>query len=113
MPAAHRQRKRKRRACAIRDWLSRIDKDTKEARDQRIFDLWMACHTQEEIAERENIERSTLANIAAEFVQIGKLAEKDKAAASHATDFDPPLYNIWKQQEKTSGSSHFGNSAKS
>jgi len=25
-------------------------------------------------------------------------------------DFDPPIYNIWKQQEKTSGSGHFGNS---
>jgi len=29
----------------IRDWLSRIDKDTKEARNKRIFDLWLACYT--------------------------------------------------------------------
>jgi hypothetical protein len=29
------------------------------------------------------------------------LPESDKAAASHAADFDPPLYNVWKQQEKT------------
>ena len=35
----------------VREWLSRIDKDTKEARDKRIFDLWLACWTQEEIAE--------------------------------------------------------------
>jgi hypothetical protein len=26
-----------------------------------------------------------------------------KAAALHATAFDPPLYNVWKQQDKTSG----------
>ncbi len=28
----------------------------------------------------------------------------------HATDFTPPVYNVWKQQEKTTGLSHFGNS---
>jgi len=33
-----------------------------------------------------------------------------KAASSHSTDFDPPIYTIWKQQEKATGSSHFGNS---
>jgi len=26
----------------IRNWLSRIDKDAKESRDKRIFDLWLA-----------------------------------------------------------------------
>ncbi len=33
-----------------------------------------------------------------------------KPEADHATDFEPPIYNIWKQQTKTEGSSHFGNS---
>jgi hypothetical protein len=45
-----------------------------------------------------------------EFVNFGNLADSDKAAASHATDFEAPLYNIWKQQEKTKGAKHFGNS---
>jgi hypothetical protein len=35
----------------IRDWLSRMDKDAKEARDRRIFDLWLACWTNKEISE--------------------------------------------------------------
>ena len=48
--------------------------------------------------------------MATEFLNIGRLAENEKAAASHATDFVVPLYNVWKQQEKTSGSGHFGNS---
>jgi hypothetical protein len=26
--------------------------------------------------------------------------QNHKAAAEHATDFDPPIYNIWKQQTK-------------
>lgn len=40
------------------------------------------------------------------FGENGNLAEFPKntqALASHAVDFDPPLYNIWKQQEKTAG----------
>jgi hypothetical protein len=44
------------------------------------------------------------------FGEIGNLAESAKPAASHLTDFDPPLYNVWKQQTKTPGSAHFGNS---
>lgn len=94
----------------VRDWLSRIDKDAKEARDRRIFDLWLACWTAEEIAADVGVERSTATKLAEEFVNIGNLAKNHKADAEHATDFTPPIYNIWKQQEKTAGSSHFGNS---
>ena len=46
-----------------------------------------------------------------EFSDFGKLAESAKTLASHADEkFEPPIYNIWKQQTKTSGLSHFGNS---
>ena len=39
------------------------------------------------------------------FGESGNLAEFPKSvqAASHATDFDVPIYNIRKQQEKTAG----------
>jgi len=93
----------------IRDWLSRIDKDSKEARDKRIFDLWLACWTQEEIAEDTGIDQGDLSKLTKSFMEIGNLAEIHKTAAIHA-NFDPPIYNVWKQQEKTSGSNHPGNS---
>jgi hypothetical protein len=41
---------------------------------------------------------------------LAKLPETSKPAASHLTDFDPPLYNVWKQQEKSAGLAHTGNS---
>lgn len=91
----------------IREWLSRIDRDSKAARDKRIFKMWMACYTQEEIAEREGVTKETVSEIVSQ--KSADLPESDKAAASHATDFEPPIYNIWKQQEKTSGSEHPGN----
>ena len=94
----------------VRDWLSRIDKDSKEARKRRIVDMWMACHTQEEIASSLGITRDEVRGSMEDIGEIGKVAESPKAAAAHAVDFEPPIYNVWKQQTKTAGSSHFGNS---
>jgi hypothetical protein len=93
----------------IRNWLSRIDKDAKADRDRRIFDLWLACWTQQEIAAELGITQGEIAKSIPNG-NLSELGKPDKAAADHATDFDPPIYNIWKQQKKTAGSSHFGNS---
>lgn len=89
-----------------------IDKDAKDARDKRIFDLWLACHTQEEIAEAAGVDQAEVSRASKDFMQIDNLADSHKVAASHLIDFDPPLYiyNIWKQQEQTPGSRHVGNS---
>jgi len=67
----------------LRDWLSRIDKDAKEARDKRIFDLWLACYTQEEIAERENVSREAVSDIVTKFGSFGNLAENTKPSADN------------------------------
>ena len=91
----------------IHEWLSRIDKETKAARDRRIFELWMDCHSMQEIADAVGVHKDTVSEICRKFPE---LENSDKAAAEHATDFDPPLYNVWKQQERTAGSKHFGNS---
>jgi hypothetical protein len=34
---------------------------------------------------------------------LADLPESDKPIAAHQADFDVPLYNVWKQQEKTAG----------
>jgi ParB-like nuclease domain/DNA methylase len=97
-------------ARTVREWLSRIDKDSKEARDRRIFDLWLACRTQEEIAEAVGCSQGEVSK----SIPNGNFAEWNKtdaqaAVAAHAVDFEIPLYNEWRQQEKTPGSGHFGN----
>ena len=40
---------------------------------------------------------------------VRKILE-NQTTANHAADFDIPIYNVWKQQTKTEGSNHFGNS---
>jgi DNA methylase/ParB/Sulfiredoxin domain len=95
---------------SVRNWLSRIDKDANDARNKRIFDKWLSCWTQQEIADDEGTSHQTVMRLVQDFVQDGKLSGMDKANADHAADFSPPIYNVWKQQEKTPGLSHFGNS---
>lgn len=92
----------------VRDWLSRVDKDSKEARDKRIFDLWLACWTFDEIAAEVGCSVQPVKDVITDV--SAELPKNLKPSAEHATSFEPPIYNIWKQQTKSEGSSHFGNS---
>jgi hypothetical protein len=49
----------------------------------------MACHTQEEIAEAVGIPRTTIEQV---LTKSAEMPESSKPAASHLTDFDPPIY---------------------
>lgn len=91
----------------IREWLSRIDKDSKESRNKRIFEMWLACHTDAEIASAVDLSEEGVRKLTQ---QMADLPDVGKSAAAHQVDFDAPLYNVWKQQEKTAGAGHFGNS---
>jgi hypothetical protein len=91
----------------VREWLSRIDKDAKESRDKRIFDLWLACWSNEEIGTAVGMTPQGVGQVLKEAADLPNVS---KPSALHQTDFTPPIYNIWKQQEKTPGASHFGNS---
>jgi hypothetical protein len=79
------------------------------ARDKRIFNMWMSCHTQQEIGDAVGLERSTVTKTTDDFVNLGQLSDIHKAAANNTTDFEKPIYNIWKQQKKTAGSSESSN----
>jgi hypothetical protein len=93
----------------VRDWLSRTVKEQKERRNARIFDLWLACRTQEEIAEAVGCDQKTATNQIEDLRNLVLEDQIPKLAAEYAIDFEPPIYNIWKQQDKTLGSEHFGN----
>ena len=90
----------------VRNWLSSIDQDIKERRDKKIFNMWLSCHTQEEIADVVGLSRSQVGEILTESAKLPKSAE---AAANHLVDFEIPLYNVWKIKEKSGSSSLLGN----
>jgi len=72
----------------------------------------LACHTQEEIANAlvPTVTKETVSEIVGICQKKFSETKSDKSAAEHATDFDPPIYNVWKQQKKTNNGDHFGNS---
>jgi hypothetical protein len=71
----------------------------KDARNRRIFELWMACHTQEEIGKELGCDQKTVANhvsgISADLPEF----LKSTPAADHLTDFTPPVYRAQTQAE--------------
>ena len=52
-----------------------------------------------------DVDRTTTSKWEDEFVKIC-----EEHNITNSPDFDPPLYNVWKQQTKTAGVNHFGNS---
>ena len=72
--------------------------------------MWLSCHTQEEIAEAEDLAEGTIANRVDSFLKFGQVSKNEEAAAEYLTDFEPPIYNAWKQQTKSEGSKYYGNS---
>ncbi len=94
----------------VSEWLARTVKEQKDRRNRKIADMWLACHTQEEIAAAVAAAQRTVADQIRSFSETVLENQSAKSAADHAADFDPPLYNVWKQQERTPGAKHFGNS---
>jgi len=96
----------------IRDWLSRIDKDTKAARDKKIFGMWLSCHTHEEVAESVGLTRPEITKSVpnGKFAEWNQISDSDRHAANHEIDFAVPNFNVWKFKEKSNDVGHFGNS---
>jgi ParB-like chromosome segregation protein Spo0J len=95
----------------IARWVSNIDQAQREERQQRIRDLWLACQTQEEIADAVGLAQQTVAD------QLQELPDLDKwqkavvlAAQFNEQDWSPPLFDIWNFSKLTNSTGHFGNS---
>lgn len=94
----------------VYNWLSRKDKDLKDERNRRIAELWLACYTEEEIAEQVGVSKATVIDILQKRSEIPSLEKLTILSEYREPDWTPPLYNVWKRQEKTNSVSHFGNS---
>lgn len=79
-----------------KEWLSRTIKEEKEKKKAKAFEMWLACKTQEEIAEAVQVPQQTLADWMKGFTE--NLVTEDSVKWH---DFDPPIYNVWKQQNKS------------
>lgn len=96
-------------------WLNRmlsdVDKTLREQRKQRIFDMWLACYTSEEIAEAIDEPRRTIADEVKVLADLNLVSNSPKVHAKHMDEaFEVPIYNVWAWGKKTNTVGHFGNS---
>lgn len=97
---------------SISRWVEHIDKAKKEERDRKIREMWMACYTQEEIAETTNTPRQTIADHIKVLPDLDKCPKSAKLKATYEDpDWQPPLYNIWTFHKNNNKTKHFGNTA--
>jgi hypothetical protein len=92
-------------APTVSKWLSRTIKEEKEAKQKKAREMWLACATQEEVAEAVGVH--------AEPFKTGPMVFGESCLAKDSPfppGFEPPIYNVWKQQTKSNAVSHFGNS---
>lgn len=121
----------------VKSWCADMDRSQKADRNRRIFEMWLACWTQTEIAEKIGVDQRTIDRNVGVFPALEmclqsdaetggfKVAEptdgeteeaftarikaENASASQHSSDFDIPLYNVWTYAKKTNEVSHFGN----
>lgn len=91
-------------------WLARKKKDLKVERDRRIAEMWLACYTEEEIAEAVKVDQSTVSRQCEELCKSDIWQKCIVFSEYSDPDWQPPLYDVWKVQNKSNRTSHFGNS---
>jgi len=89
----------------ISAWLSRTIKEEKETKKKKAREMWLSCSTQEEIAEAVAVPFQTISRWTDDFSQ-----SPEDGLWEFPPGFEPPIYNVWKQQTKSNAVSHFGNS---
>ncbi|NBC46722.1 MAG: hypothetical protein GVY22_01765 [Gammaproteobacteria bacterium] len=92
-------------AATVSNWLSRTIKEEKERKKAKAYEMWLACATQDEIATATEVAAGTVANWEKEFLKNSTDGE-----LRNWNGFEPPIYNVWKLQNKTNKVDHFGNS---
>ncbi len=91
----------------VSQWLSRTIKDEKAANKKKVREMWLACCTQQEIAEATGVSQKSVANWIDDFSKT--LTAKELLKSTHSDDYKIPIYNVWKVQIKTNKTSHYGN----
>ena len=70
--------------------------------------MWLACYSQQEIADSYGCPRKTVNDVI--VAKKDKCLNSPKPTINHNEEtFKIPIYNIWKNQNESSGMKHFCN----
>ena len=95
----------------VRSYLTDVDKQLRDERKRQIFELYMDCWTQQEIAERMDMAQQSVDRVIKSFTQNGSVSDLGKSLDfDRDADFKTPIYNIWNFAKLSNEVKHFGNS---
>lgn len=93
----------------INSWLARTIKENKDKQNGKIWGMWLSCYTDQQIADVVGLDRSTVTARRQDLLEKFRGTFPTKVLFREE-DWKPPIYNVWKVQEKSNAVSHFGNS---
>ena len=91
-------------------WLSDLKRAEREERNRRIADLWLACHTQAEIANATDVPQQTVADQIKSYTETEQVSKIGKTFDPEMATFERKLYDIWNYPRLTNLAAHPGNS---
>jgi DNA modification methylase/biotin operon repressor len=102
-------------AKSIERWVKTIKDRREKDRIRTIFNLWLACHTEQEIADELGEPQQTIHREVQELPNLDKCPKWVKVAALYEDDADwpPPIYDIWNFEKNENlircyGNTHVG-----
>ena len=72
-------------------------------RNKRIWDAWLACDTEEAIAEREGLTQQAVGLVLENHKKLDAIRKLVIFSTYADPDWKPPLYDVWKVQNKSDG----------
>jgi len=85
-------------------WTTDKREDSERRQNQEIFDLWLSCLTEQEIADIVGLDIATISRKIAIFLQNSQLAE-----INNFSNFTPQKYAMWNFGKATNRAKIFGN----
>jgi hypothetical protein len=96
---------------AVRGYLSDVEKQLREQRDETIRSMWLACASVTEIADAVGVTAETVNQRIGDIQKAEALPKSEQLTARYAEpDWTPPLFDIWNPGKKSSAQlGHYGN----
>jgi DNA-binding CsgD family transcriptional regulator len=90
-------------------WTKTKREQQEKQKEEQIYDLWLSCHTQEEIAESVNVSQPTVNEKIANFIKIANIGDSDIFRNFMDEGGDGKIYTLWNFSKNNNGVKHFGN----
>jgi ParB-like chromosome segregation protein Spo0J len=97
------------KTATVLKYLADTKKANKRQRNRRIWEAWLACDTEQTIAEQEKLEQQSVAAILQNYKKLDGVQKSVIFSNYQDEHWKPPLYNVWAFAKSTNKVKHAGN----